>query len=326
MVTRVKGSTFRTVDNGAFVSAADMGPQNTDITAAIVTALTAGTPIFIPVGTWLFSSFTVPTNGIIIGSGEKSVLKQKDLCNSVGITVGSNCLVQDFMVDGNKANQVGSGFHAFVFNGSVETQAIQLYAQNVKGTAYKITNAASEVSLIHCGTVGHCEHGILVDSASNCSLISPRVLDSDVTATGDGIAVSSNGAAVSNIIIECPIVRNQVGRGIALIGNGSKNVSAVNVISPRVVGCTNTGIILSNADSCVVNAGLSNNNGIDGVRLEGDVQNCRIVAVTTRGNTQFSQREVTAGSTPNLNGLIYGIANGNGTNTITKVGASSYVV
>lgn len=327
MITRVKGSTFRAVDNGGYVSTADMGPQNTDITVALVAALTAGVPIFIAVGTWLFSSFSVPDGGIITGLGEKSVLKQKDLANSTGITIGSNCLLQDFMLDGNKVNQVGAGFHAFTFSNSVDSQGIQLYAQNVKGSSFRITGAAtSEVHLVDCGSTGHTESGILIDSGANISLVNPRILASDAIATGDGISVASNGLAISNVSMQNPIVRNQSGRGIALIGNGSKNVTSVSVLNPRVGNCVNSGIHLVNAESCAVIGGMSNNNGIDGVRLEGDVQNCRIAQVNTKTNTAFGQREVIAGSTPNLNTFIYGIALANGTNAITKVGAGSLVV
>lgn len=327
MITRVKGSSFKTIDNFAFASTMDMGPQNTDITAAIVAALNANIPVFIPIGTWLVTGFTVPDNGIIMGVGEKSVLLQKALSNSTCITVGSNCLLQDFMVDGNKVNQVGSGFHAFTFNNSVDSQGIQLYAQNVKGSSFRVTGAnTNEVHLMDCGSVGHTESGILVDSGSNISLIHPRILASDVTATGDGISISSAGLAISNVTIQTPVVRSQAGRGIALVGNGSKNVTSVSVLNPRVGNCVNSGIHLINVDGATVNGGMSNNNGIDGVRLEGDVQNCRISLVNARTNTQFGIREVVAGSTPNLNGLIYGITSGNGTNAITKVGAGSYIV
>jgi hypothetical protein len=327
MITRVKGSVLSTADNVGYVSTFDMGPQNTDITAALLAALTAGSPVSVGVGTWLFTTLAVPDGSIIIGAGEKSVLKQKDLTNAPAISVGSNCLLYDFMLDGNKVNQVGLNFHGFTFNNSVDSQGVQLYAQSVKGSSFRITGAAtSEVHLLDCSSTGHTESGILVDSGANISLVNSRILTSDAIATGDGISIASNGLAISNVTIQAPIVRNQTGRGIALIGNGSKNVTSVAVTNPRVANCVNSGIHLVNADGCAVIGGMSNNNGIDGVRIEGDVQNCRIAQVNARNNTQFGQREVVAGSTPNLNTFIYGITSGNGTNAITKVGASSVVL
>lgn len=327
MITRVKGSTFRTVDNFAFVSLADLAPQNTDVTTLITAQFALGNPIFVPVGTWNISGISVPDNGIIFGLGEKSILKQIVTANTVAVTVGSNCLVQNFLVDGNKANQVGTGFHGFLFANSVDSQGIQLYAKNCKGSGFKISGAAvSEVQLIECASVGHTESGFLVDSGSNIALIAPRATLSDAVATGDGIAIASNGTVITNVTIADPISRNQAGRGISILGNGSKNVTSVSVSNPQVSNNTGNGIHLINVDGASVLGGMSNNNGIDGLRIEGDVQNCRFAQFNCRNNVAFGAREVVSGSTPNFNGLIYGITSGNGNNTITKVGASSYVV
>lgn len=328
MITRVKGSTFRSIDNFNYVSLTDLGAAGTDITTALQAALTAGTPVYIPIGSWLFSSLTIPDDAIIFGCGRKSILKQKDLSNSVAINIASSrVLLQDFFLDGNKANQVGSSLHGILLNGAIDAQIIQVYVQNTKGSGFRITGAATnEVHLIDCYSKGHTESGILVDTGSNISLINPRIMDSDLLATGDGISIVSNGGAVSNVLIETPVVRNQAVRGIALAGNGSRNVTSVSINNPRVSNSVNSGIFLTNADGCTVSGGMSNSNSIDGLRVEGDVQNCRFFGVNCRTNVSFGTREVTVGSTPNFNGFIYGITSGNGNNAITKVGASSYVV
>lgn len=327
MVTRVKGSVWTTEDNVGAVSARELGQQNTDITVAMSNALLAGKPIFIPIGQWIIGSLTVPANSLIYGMGERSILKQKDLANSPAITVGDNTTLRDFTVDGNKINQVGTGFHGFVFQSSVDTQAFNLFAVNNKGCGYKVTGInTQELTLTACAVIGHTESGISVDAGGHVSLFAPRVAASDNTATGDGISIASAGTVVANIIVDSPTVRSQAGRGIALIGNGAKNVVAISVSNPRIEGGIGHGIHVMNSDGVTVIGGDVNANSGDGIRVEGDVQNSRFVSVVCRNNIGFAAREVTLVSTPNFNGFIYIVPIGNGNNTVTKVGANSYVV
>lgn len=322
----VKGVTWNTSTNGGYVSLEDIALRGTDATAAIAAVLTVGIPLYIPIGEWLITSLSIPANSIIYGSGGQSRLKLKDVSNSSILTVGTGSTLSNFRLDGNKLNQVGSGLHGIICTGVSNVILTSVNVINCKGSSYYVTGASDSVVLNTCTTSGWTESGIKVDSATNILLSDARCFSSDVAATGDGISIASNGAAITNVTITGAMVKNNTGRGIALLGNGSKNVTNVSIVNSMVVSNTSHGIHMINTDSCTVTGGTVISNGADGIRLEGDVQNCRINVPVTKANTTFGLREVVAGSTPNFNGLIYAVCSGNGNNTITKVGASSYIV
>lgn len=328
MITRVKGSSFRTQDNFNYISLGDVALVNTDVTAAIVTALATGKPLYIPVGIWIIGSLSIPSNSYIFGDGSGSVLKIKDLNNANGLSISgtTGVTLKDFAIDGNKVNQVGTGFNAVdIASGSaVRLQGISI--SNCKGSGIGISGTATDVFSSNCSVSGYTESGFKIAGGSNISLIHSRAQTSDVAATGDGIAIASSGLTVSSVNIASPMCFGNVGRGIAIVGNGSKNVIGVSITNPRVTGNSSHGIHLVNADACSITAGNIVSNGGDGIRIEGDVQNCRVIGSNLRSNTSFGIREVISGSTPNFNGLIYTIVALNGNNTITKVGASSYIV
>lgn len=330
MVQKCKRSSWDAKDNLGYVSLFDMGAigdGSTDDTAAIVAALATGFAVFVPVGTFLTGSVTIPANTIMFGVGDQSKLKLKPLANSIAISVGSGSALSSFQLDANGVNQVGSGLHGIQFLNSYDSTAVSVTVTNPKGDGFNFTGLTTSKTAVHlCKATGYTENGFRVSAGSNVLMANCTALSSDAAATGDGFAISSNGTAISNITLSAPTSRNNTNRGISVIGNGSKNVTSVSIASPIVSANGSHGIYMTNADSVVVNGGYSNSNTGDGVRLEGDVQNCRLTTVMAMGNTGFGQREVISVSTPNYNGFIYGVTGANGNNVITKLGASSYVV
>lgn len=326
MITRVKGSSFNVLDIEGAVSLLDLGPVNTDITTALQAILTAGTPVIVPVGTWRFSTLTLPAGTIMYGLGPKSILKANDLANAINLTVGSNSVLQNFVIDGNKVNQVGSNFHGIDLTNAAGVRMLDVGCINHKGCSFNIAGTASEIEIVGGYASGYTDSGFKVAAGNNISFIACRVASSDAAATGDAFAIASNGAAISGIIIDDAVVQTITGRGIALIGNGSKNVTDVSITNSRIQAPSSHGIHMINVDSANVIGGVTKAASGDGVRLEGDVQNCRIVTHISKSNVGFGMREIVSGSTPNFNGLIYSTLAGNGNNTITKVGASSYIV
>ena len=330
MVTKVKGSTFYTADNVGYANIQDYGarPDGTTIcTAAIVLAFATGLPVFVPAGTFLTRAFSIPANGTLFGVGNASVLKQAVIGNAILVTINNGASIKDITIDGNKTNQVGTNLHGVQFSNSVASKASGINVINTNGDGINITGVSTNgVLLSNCTTTGYLGNGITVDSGSNVVMDSCIAYTSDVTASpGNGINISSNGTAVAKVAIMACRTSNNVGSGIVLKGNGSKNVTDVTVMGSISSNNSINGVYLLNADRCILSGVVSNTNTNDGFRLEGDVQNCRVAECVANSNVAFGFREVVSGSTPNFNGFIYETCTGNGNNTITKVGANSSV-
>lgn len=327
MVTAVTGSVWNASENFKYYNLADLVSVGADATNAINTVLALGVPLFIPPGQFLIGSITIPDNSVIWGVENKSILKIKDLNNSIGLSVGSNCRLEKFRIDGNKSNQVGAGLSTIQLVNASYTTLSKLVLTNSKGDGLTISGlSTNEIILNALEISGYAENGIRLATGSNISIISPRIYAADPIASGDALAISSNGSIISNVNISDPVLRGAINRGLSLLGNGAKNVTDIMVSGGRISNNGMHGIHLVNTDRVSISGTLTNDNIIDGVRLEGDVQNSRILNVITKNNGQYGVREVTAGTTPNNNGFIYMQSVGNGTNAITKVGASSFIV
>lgn len=326
MVTRVKGSTIDYEDVTGAVSLQDMGPAGTDISTKLLAALAAGKAIFIPIGTWLFGGATLPVNSVIIGMGAKSVLKVRDTGNSTGFVVNSGCYLKDFVIDGNKVNQVGSGFNGLDLNNSIRSRIDNVTSINAKGSGFVLSGASSENELKDCTATGYTESGFRIVASTNDSIINPHVYSSDAAATGDGIAITSGGNSITGLLVESPKIKSITGRGIALVGLATRNVSDVIISCPRIISTSNHGIFMTLVTGISVQGGFAKMGSADGVRLEGDAQGCRILNFISRGNASYGFREVTNGVAPNFNGFIYCQPGTNGNDVITKVGANSFIV
>lgn len=332
MITRVKGSTFRTAENEFYASIVDYGARSdgvTDCTAAITAALATGLPVFIPPGTYLTGGINLPASRTIFGVGKDSILKLKTAANAVVLTIASDCLVYGFQIDGNKTNQVGANLHGIQAIGAINARIREMTVANTKGDSYNVTGANSLGCNIHdCVATGFTQNGYKIEQSASASINNSVARDSDpIAAPGDGISISSNGNAVNQISLIGVVARTCVGRGFALIGNGSKNVTDVTMSACRASRNTSHGLHAINVDRTNVDGLIVNQNGGDGIRLEGDVQHVRLIGFMTNLNTGFGAREVVAGSTPNLNGFIYGVNTNNvASNTTTIVGGGSFVV
>lgn len=327
MVNKAKGSAWDTQDNLGYQNLGDFAFSGDDVSAILTTLLANNLPVYIPPGTWNIGVVSLPANAIVFGCGERSILRVKNAANSVNISVGSGALLADLLVDGNKANQVGVSLHTIQLSNAVRAKLRNVKVINSRGDSFNVTGAASSENVLEdCSATGFLGNGFRVEQGIDTQLLNPTAYLSDAVSTGDGIAITSNGNAVTRTIISNPVSRNNTGRGISLIGNGSKNVSEVSIVNPRITGNTSNGIHLINTTGITIMGGMSISNGIDGVRLEGDVQFSRITNVQSKGNVSFGMREVVSGSTPNNNTFAYDISQLNGNNVITVVGGASLVV
>lgn len=326
MTTKVKGSSWIAQDNEGFVCITDNGCTGdgaTDNTAAFATILALALPVYIPPGTSIIGPTTVPANAVIFGHG---TLKLKAASTGHMLTVASGTLIKDIVLDGNKSNMAGS-YHAISCVNAVATKFINLKIQNTYGDGISISGTATEgVTVARCDVTGFTRNGFTWAEGNDVSFINCNAYSSDVVASpGDGFAIVSTGNSASNgKLIGCTSKSN-IGRGFAFVGSGSKNVTGILVSGCHAKSNTGNGFHALTAQRIFIDTCIGTNNGIDGFRIEGDTQNCRLSNSGAFSNTSFGIREVTTGSTPNLNGIIYSMASGNGTDTITKVGAGSFI-
>lgn len=328
MVTPVKRSSISISDILKYVSLSDIsrGDGLTDCTSVLLAAITAGYAVFIPPGIFLIRSITIPDNSIIFGVGNKSQLKVNDLTNSVALTVGSGVKLANFLIDGNKNNQVGGSFHGIQFVNSSYSTAENVKVQNTRGDGFNITGTSDNVDLLKCHSTGFTGNGILISQGSNIDILQCKTYSSDASSNGDGVVLASSGSAITGVTIADLRSTSNVGRGLALVGNGSKNVTNVCISNVKCLANTGHNIHLINTDTVSMSCSLAAYGGADGVRLEGDVQNVRSIGLISKNNSSYGMREVVSGATPNFNKFIYSLVSGNGNNTVTVVGGSSAVV
>lgn len=329
MNTRVKLSSWNPSDNLLFeniVNHGAVGDGTTDDTAALVAALFTGLPVFIPTGTFVINGIQPATTATIFGSGPLSILKVKDASNAAGLYMNNSAGVtlQNLSIDGNKANQTGTSAHGvFVSNSSVLLQNVYIY--NTLGDGVHVEGAAASCLLDNVQVNGFVRNGFCVESGTRISLSNCQAYSSDAAAfPGDGFALSpvNGGTSVTSITITNCRSSQNVGRGFAFIGYGSKNV--YNVLARGCVATSNTvhGFHTTTVQRVRITESLAWANGGDGFRLEGDSQYNSVSGIAD-SNTGYGFREVVSGSTPDYNKTPGLVTAGNGNNTITFVGTHS---
>lgn len=335
MITKVKQTTLDILSTLGYLPITDaivgcIGDGVFDNTAKLLAAFSLGVPLLIPTGTFLCGNLVIPTGTIIFGTGNKSILKLKTGANSVFINVSGSSNFQNFEIDANKAGQLGSGYHGVVITNSTGTEFKNVRVMNSLADCFNVTGAGTTgLSLVDCKVSGATKNGCTIENGSDIRIHNLECFTSDVVASpGDGISLAPVlvGALISNVSITNCGVKTNIGRGISCIGFGGRNVQDISLVGNRISGNSSHGIHIFGAQAITASNNIIKGNVGDGIRLEGDTQSCRITTNITDTNAGFAIREVTTGSSPNLNGLIYNVALGNGTNTITKIGAGSFIV
>lgn len=335
MITRVKGSTFSFKDNTSYISLTDpqigaVGDGVTDNTTAINLAFTFNIPVFIPPGVFLTAGLILPSGASMFGVGTTSKLKLKTASNVPMLTCLGAIDFYNFQLDANKAGQLGSGLHGIILSNGLGAMIDSVKIINPLGDGININGASTVgVNISQVMISGFVKNGITVEAGIDISLDQCKCFSSDVLASpGDGISLAPTlvGALVAEVSISNCRARNNIGRGLSVLGFGSKNVSDVNVSGGSFSFNTSHGIHAFTSQAVTINGVNVKNNGGDGGRLEGDVQFSRVSECVFNANTGTCLREVTTGATPNNNGLIYNATFGNGSNTVVKVGASSFIV
>lgn len=333
MTTKTKGSTFNTVDVMGFVSIADKGaiPGGViDNTSAFIAALATGAPVFVPAGTWLTGAFTVPANAILFGCGPQSIVKAKNALATAFITMGAGSLIDLMCVDGNKVGQSIQTAHGIQASNAPDAVIRNSVLQHLAGDGVNASgNTTAGVTVFNTQILDYVKNGITFEDGFFNKAAECTIWPSDGAASpGIGIALAptSSGALIQEAQILNNRIRGNTGRGIALLGFGGKNVQDCTLQGNRVRGSTGHGYHFLNTQRNIAVGNSADSCGGDGMRLEGDVLRCRIGMNSFASNTGTSLREVTAGASPDYNGLIYNVAQSNGSDAVVKVGANSFII
>lgn len=327
MITRVKLSSWHTQDSLGYVDIIDtgcVGDGTTDNSAAFAVALAIGLPIYIPVGTFIIGPVTLAANSTLFGPG---TLKLKTASTGALLTLGSGTLIENVTLDGNKANVFGTTYHTLSIVNAVETIVRNVKCQSVAGDGININGTATEgVTVSGCSATNFTGNGFTWAAGNDVRFMNCKAYSSDTTAVpGDGFAIASTGNSVSNGALVGCVAKSNSGRGFSFIGNGSKNVTGIAVSGCIAKSNISHGFHTLTAQRVLLDTCIATNNSGDGFRMEGDTQNCRLTNSGAFSNNAFGIRELTNVSTPNNNGFVYDMASGNSSDTITKVGASSFI-
>jgi hypothetical protein len=332
MSTRVKGSTWNALDNLQYANVKDYlaaGDGTTDDTTAIVNALAAADAVYFPPGTYLTSTVTLTAGKILFGVGALSIIKLKAGTNSHLISIGavSGVQITRLKLDGNKSANTGTS-HGVYINNSTNTVLSDLAIINTVKDGVNVTGGATGTIISNAAITGFIGNGITLGNSSFTTIETVQAYSSDVTAfPGDGISLAADavGSSVSATSITGCISRSNAGRGFSFVGNGSKNVTNVCVSACVAQANSSHGFHALTAQQINISSSIARSNTVDGYRLEGDVQYCNVTGCVSDTNTSFGCREIVSGSTPNRNNFAGVWTIGNGTNTVTKVGANSQI-
>lgn len=330
MVTNTKLTTWKLQENTGSISITDYGCSTssannfTAFNTAMAAAIAAGVTLYIPEGVFLSSEITL-TAGIKIDGVGTLKLAVFTAANSV-LIASNNCMIKNITLDGNSAAAPPGNFHCLnILNTNVFIDSVTLI--NSKGDALLITGTPTDIEIDNVTVINNGGNGITVTGGigidiNNFQCISPN----NAASPGIGISLTSTGNPIKNVSITNALIRNAKNNGIDVAGFGSRNVSNLCISGgTRVLDNTGNGIRITNAEEVLITAITVGTNTGDGIRIEGDAQQCRVLTCIANTNTGRGVSEVTTGATPNNNGYIYNVQVGNtGGNVTNLVGTSSF--
>ena len=207
-VTATGSTTARTLaarfaDVGNVKDFGAVGDGTTDDTAAIEACLAVYDSVYLPKGVYrLASRLDVPAGKKIAGAGFDDTILRASATGYNGITVGSNCVLLDFTIDGNS---LGGAYSGILYDGVSACYTDRVCAKNWGADGFAITNAAhhnqfGEIHATDCGS-----RGVIIspNSYSNAFAV-----------------VISRGSINSGFLIGQNSYRNQIG---LLICGGHRN-------------------------------------------------------------------------------------------------------
>ena len=330
MVTRTKGSTWNLEDNSGSVSLLDYEPLKvgTDwslsFAAAVARAQVIGGAMQIPGGIYEISPQVIPAGVLVFGEG---TLKAFGTSQGSLLTLAAGAQLKGITLNGNNSI-VTSGAWSLVSVINANNIAIQeVQFVDASGDCITISGAASTQILISdCKFIGFKGNGITINSGddiiiSQCRMEAPN----NAAITGNGIALQSDGSAISGISISQLHARGMKGAGIKLLGIGTRNITDVMIGQCYILSSATSGILATLVERMNVINSCIKNSTTYGINLQGDVQFCRISNSMAVGNVT-GMAEVLSGTTPNNNTFSFNVLSGNTNNTVITLGVNSVVL
>lgn len=205
VITATGSSTARTLaarfaDVGNVKDFGAVGDGSTDDTAAIEAALAVYESIYIPPGVYMLGSrLDVPAGKKIVGAGFADTILRASATGYNGMTVGSNCVLMDFTIDGGSH---GGSYSGILYDGVSGCYTDRVCAKNWGADGFAITNAAhhNKFGDIYATTNG--SRGVIIDPNSYSNQIG---------------SVDTRGSTNSGLLIGHNSYRNQV--GLLICGN-----------------------------------------------------------------------------------------------------------
>lgn len=288
---------FNVKDYGA------LGNGSTDDTAAIQNAIDAavgGGIVFIPAGTYMVdpaASLNLTTGITLMGAGRKSVLKIKPdsevLDNLVKVENADRVILQDFAIDGNRANQDLSDLVAVHYGVYISTsddcRVDNVYVYNTTGVGIHVYNSTGTI-VTNCESSGNRYHGFECEQATSCIFSHNRGHHN----TRHGIFISpgevGGTGAIGNVIDSNSFDENEsygIALGIDAAGSSIGLTKDNAITNNSVIRNDEYGISIFRVDDTLVANNVVAYNGFFGIYLYRAERN-QVLGNRLRNNSQAS--------------------------------------
>lgn len=288
---------FNVKDYGA------VGDGSTDDTTSIQDAIDAavdGGIVFVPPGTYMVDpavSLNLTTGITLMGAGRQSILKIKPesdvLDNLVKVENADRVILQDFTVNGNRANQDASDLVAVHYGVYVSTsddcRIDNVYTHDTTGVGIHVYNSIGTV-VTNCESSGNRYHGFECEQATSCIFSNNRGHHN----TRHGIFISpgevGGTGAVGNVIDSNSFDENgSYGIALGIDAQGiSIGLTKENAITNNsVIRNAEYGISIFRVDDTTVTNNVVAYNGFFGIYLYRAERN-QILGNRLRNNSQVS--------------------------------------
>ena len=238
-------------DGADYVNTSTTSAQ-TVINAAITALPATGGSVYLMEGTYIVDGgINVPSNVMISGAGTATIIKVKSATNAnlnVISGTGTKIVIQNLVIDGNKATQSGAvGMNGIYFNGVTSSMITNVTASNMYYGSGSISggilmNSSSLNTVTDSNLISNSNAGIDFNSASNNTM-------SGNTIQNNGTYGIINTSAGTNTFT-----------GNAILNNGTYGIYATSAGGHNITGNTITG----NTYGIYFNAMSVDNNTVSG--------------------------------------------------------------